>query len=274
METLVQAASPTNMHAQATQHSCLNCGTALHDQFCAHCGQPANTHRLSMAHWLHDIPHSIWHVDKGLPYTLGQMLRRPGPTLRRYLAGQRAPFFRPLTYLLLITGLITFCYVVLHLRPYNTHDPSIPPAIQAMQERFLQFFSKYLNWFTVALLPLTALVARLCLRRGGFNYAEALTITTYVTGTYHFLTLLTLPVLYLLNGTRAGQQFMAMMMLVSFAYQTWAYASLLQGTNLSGAGRVLRGLATAIGSYALILLSAIMLLVFINWDQFIALSKP
>ncbi|SHL13002.1 DUF3667 domain-containing protein [Hymenobacter psychrotolerans] len=273
MEALAQAASPATTHPTATQQACLNCGTALHDRFCAHCGQPANTHRLTMAHWLHDIPHSIWHVDKGLPYTLGQMLRRPGPALRRYLAGQRVPFFRPLTYVLLITGLITFCYVVLHLRPYNTHDPSIPPAVQAMQERFLQFFSRYINWFTVALLPLTALVARLCLRRGGFNYAEALTITTYVTGTYHFLTLLVLPVLYLLNGTQQGQQVMGGLLLVSFAYQTWAYASLLQGTSLSVAGRVWRGLATTVGSYALILLSALALLVSINWEQIMAMTR-
>ncbi|SNC59742.1 Protein of unknown function [Hymenobacter gelipurpurascens] len=267
METLVQPSAPFSSSSHVGHPTCLSCGTPLHDKFCSHCGQSAATHRITLAHWLHDIPHSIWHVDKGLPYTLGQMLRRPGPTLQRYLAGQRAPFFPPLTYLLLITGLITFSYVTLHLRPYNAHDPSVPAAIQAMQERFLQFFSKYINWFTVALLPLAALVARLFLRRGGFNYAECLTVTTYVTGTFHFFSLLALPALYVLNGTRSGQQLMSGVLLLTFVYQTWAYASLLQGTGLTKAGQWLRGFATAAGAYLLTLLSAVGLLVAVNWQQ-------
>ena len=63
--------------------NCLDCGTALTDRFCAHCGQQANTHRITLKHLLlHDLPHSIWHVDKGIAYTFWQMLTRPGPTVQ------------------------------------------------------------------------------------------------------------------------------------------------------------------------------------------------
>ena len=70
-------------------HNCLDCGAALTDRFCAHCGQPANTHRITLKHLLlHDLPHSIWHLDKGIAYTFWQMLTRSGLTIRGYLAGQ------------------------------------------------------------------------------------------------------------------------------------------------------------------------------------------
>ena len=50
--------------------NCLDCGAALTDRFCAHCGQPADTHRITLKHLLlHDLPHSVWHVDKGLAFT-------------------------------------------------------------------------------------------------------------------------------------------------------------------------------------------------------------
>ncbi|MCR5889245.1 DUF3667 domain-containing protein [Hymenobacter sp. J193] len=269
------ASSPaTAALIEPAPHACLNCGTTLHDEFCAHCGQAASTHRrITLGHWLHDIPHSIWHVDKGLPYTLQQMLRRPGPTLQRYLAGQRAPFFRPLSYLLIITGLITFLYVVLHLRPYNTHDPSIPAALRIAQERFIGFFSKYINWFAVALLPLTSAVVRLFLRRGGFNYAESITVATFVTGTSHFLTLLVLPVLYLLNGTRSGQMLMMSVTFLTLAYQSWAYGSLLQGTGLSAVGRYLRGWAAAMGGYLITLTIATFIMIMLNREQIQAFIK-
>lgn len=271
---VTSAPSPaTAAPAAATSHACLNCGTALHDQFCAHCGQAAETHRITLGHWLHDIPHSIWHVDKGLPYTLQQMLRRPGPTLRRYLAGQRAPFFRPLSYLFIITGLITFLYVVLHLRPYNVHDPAMPAELRAVQERFITLFSKYINWFAVALLPLTAAVLRLFLRRGGFNYAECITVATFVTGTSHFLTLLVLPVLFVLNGTRNGQLLMMVVMLLTLIYQSWAYGSLLQSTGLSALGRYLRGWAAAMGGYLITLVIAMTIMILLNREQIQAFIK-
>ena len=39
------------------QYAYLDCGAALTDRFCAHCGQPANTHRISLKHLLlHDLP--------------------------------------------------------------------------------------------------------------------------------------------------------------------------------------------------------------------------
>ena len=69
-------------------HTCLDCGAALTDRYCAHSGQPADTHRITLKHLLlHDLPHSVWHVDKGIAYTFWQMLTRPGLTTRGYLAG-------------------------------------------------------------------------------------------------------------------------------------------------------------------------------------------
>ena len=75
--------------------NCPDCGAALTDRFCGHCGQPANTHRINLKHLLlHDLPHSIWHIDKGIASTFWQMLTRPGLTIRGYLAGQRTRQFQ------------------------------------------------------------------------------------------------------------------------------------------------------------------------------------
>ena len=71
----------------ASQHACLDCSAALTDRHCAHCGQPADTPRITLKHHLfHDVPHSVWHVGKGIVYTFYQMLTRPGLTIRGYLA--------------------------------------------------------------------------------------------------------------------------------------------------------------------------------------------
>ncbi len=264
-------------HIQLAPHpaptACLNCGGPLTDRFCAHCGQAADTHRITLEHWLHDIPHSIWHVDKGLPYTLGQMLRRPGPTLKRYLAGQRAPFFRPLTMLLLITGLMTFFYVMFDLRPYNASDASLPPVLNAIRDRFIHFFTRYINWFTVALLPMSALLLKWGMRRSQLNYAECLTVATFVTAASHFISLVALPLLYFMNGTENGQFLMSIVMVVTMAYQVWAYAGLLAGTGLGISGRLVRGFVTASAISVMTLTAIMFLMAYVNRDHFGELRK-
>ncbi len=226
-----------------------------------------------MKHWLHEIPHSIWHVDKGLPYTLGQLLRHPGRTLRRYLAGQRAPFFRPLTMLLVITALLTFFYVVLDLRPYNDQDASLPPELNAFRERFIHFFTRYMNWFSVAMLPITALLLKWGMQRARLNYAECLTVATFVTAMSHFISLMAVPPLYFMNGTANGQIFMSFVVVLTMAYQVRAFSGLLAETGLGLAARLVRGFATA-GAISLVTMIAVMLLIaFVNRAHLAELSK-
>ena len=60
---------------------CLNCGAALHGEYCSHCGQPAHEGREpSVRHFLHDLTHEFLHVDGRiagpLKATSGQRLRR------------------------------------------------------------------------------------------------------------------------------------------------------------------------------------------------------
>lgn len=258
---------------RAARLVCLNCGSAVLDRFCAHCGQAADTHRITLKHWLHEIPHSIWHVDKGLPYTLGQLLRRPGPTLRGYLAGQRAPYFPPLTMLLLITGLLTFLYLMFDLRPYNAHDASLPPELNAFRDRFIDFFTKYINWFSVAMLPISAMWLKWGMRPARLNYAECLTVATFITAAAHCMTLMALPLLYFINGTANGQILMSLVALATLVYQAWALTGLLAESGLGFGARLWRGVATA-SAMALTTLIAVMLLMgYVNRDHFAELRK-
>lgn len=94
---LATSSGPTTQSAEAPQPTpppghghptaCLNCGTSLTGLFCAQCGQSAHMHRFTAAHLPHELLHGVWHVDSGLPFTLKEMLVRPGHTVHRYLAG-------------------------------------------------------------------------------------------------------------------------------------------------------------------------------------------
>ncbi|PJJ61197.1 DUF3667 domain-containing protein [Hymenobacter chitinivorans] len=249
--------------------TCLNCGTPVPERFCGHCGQDAHhTHRLNLAHMLHEIPHSIWHVDKGIQYSLWNVLTRPGPTIRSYLAGQRKYHFPPLSLLLLVTGTFAFVSAVLHIDMMPPRDPAMPEAMWQMQKDVTSFMAKYMSWVYVALVPVIAAFARLFLRRGGYNYAECLVIAAFITAVCNFLTLLSLPIIYFYSGTAQVQQVTYLVSAISLGYATWAYGSMLAHTGLGLVGRLLRGFFPFVLGVFLPSMLAGMLAVGLNWDAF------
>lgn len=263
---MTEDAAPELTATEPAPPACLNCGAAVPGHFCGHCGQEAHTHRFTLGHFLHEIPHTILHVDKGLFYTIKEMTLRPGPALRGFLAGQRIRHFKPLAYVLLVAGLSAFLYVALHLHyPSGMANPDLGPAGRQMQEYVNEGIGKYFNWFTVGSLPLTALLTWGMLRRAQFNYAECLVINAYLVGT---ATLLTVPFYlpyYLVNGTAGMGQVSVYSALVLIAYQSWAYASLLVPTGLSVVRRYVRGLLTTVLGWLLLLLVVAVVVYALHW---------
>ena len=216
--------------------NCLDCGAALTDRFCGHCGQPANTHRINLKHLLlHDLPHSIWHVDKGIAYTFWQMLTRPGLTIRGYLAGQRTRQFHPVSYLLLLVGLAALVMSAFHLDLQQamlaTQSPKAggPPValMTVVMERYFSIAMRHPSLMQLVLLPLNALVAWRLLRRAGYNYAEVLLANAFIVGTFTVLNLaILLPALLVGNSA-----FLLLAWKVAFiltlVYTLWVNAQLL-----------------------------------------------
>ena len=247
--------------------NCLDCGAALTDRFCAHCGQPANTHRITLKHLLlHDLPHSIWHVDKGIAYTFWQMLTRPGLTIRGYLAGQRTRQFRPVSYLLLLVGLAALLMSAFQvdlqqamLAAQSTKAGGPPVALMAVvMERYLSITMKHPYLMQLVLMPLNALVAWLLLRRAGYNYAEVLLGNAFIVGTLTVLnSAIMLPAL--LVGNQAFLQLASQLVFIpTLLYTLWVNAQLLLAAPaLTTARRYGRALAISVLQIGVLLLAVV-----------------
>lgn len=87
---------PTAAHPHPAPAHCLNCGTAIDGNYCAHCGQETVLHRPSAREFLHEfIGHHVA-LEGKLLGTLGRLLFRPGALTAEYLAGRRVRFVQPL----------------------------------------------------------------------------------------------------------------------------------------------------------------------------------
>ncbi|QNH63491.1 DUF3667 domain-containing protein [Hymenobacter sediminicola] len=237
----------------ASDHSpaaCLNCGMLVSDRYCGQCGQDAHhTHRFTMRYLLlHDLPHSIWHVDKGVLYTMRQMLTRPGYAIREYLAGQRAQHFRPVTYLLLLGGLGALLMSALHLQPIPPEQVADTPKVLVLaMDRYMATIYKYPTLIYTVLLPLNALVAWLLLRATRYNYAEMLIGQAFVTGTLTLpAVVLTIPLLLLAKEVPEARSLSLLTLVPSVVYPIWVYWQMQAHTRLSATSRSLRAVGASL----------------------------
>ncbi|KUG08366.1 DUF3667 domain-containing protein [Solirubrum puertoriconensis] len=237
---------------EAPHHAtaCLNCGTAITDRYCAHCGQDAHhTHRFTLRFLLfHDLPHSIWHVDKGVGYTLRQMLTRPGATLHEYMAGRRAQHFRPITYLLLITAVSMLLLSAVGINPVPAaQQAEMPRLVQLVMERYMQLYAKYPTLIYLIILPANAALAVWLLRPSKFNFAEMLLSQAFISGTTTIIsTVFMVPLLLLIRYFPALQSWMMLTMLPYMAYSAWVFRQLLEPARMPVEDKWVRSIGTVV----------------------------
>ncbi len=156
-------------------NTCLNCSHLFDGKFCNECGQKAATHRFTMREWLHEIPHSLFHVDGGFFHTFKNLCLRPGNMIREYLGGRRRDYFSPFLYALIMCGVFV---VVSHLFADETRVKIEITDIKSADE-YLQ-----VNYYKaiVILMILPATVSSfLVFRNSAYNFAEHLVLNTFIT---------------------------------------------------------------------------------------------
>ena len=89
---------------------CLNCGQLVSENFCSVCGQKTTVKRISIKALLHDLPHSLFHVDKGILKNI-KGITNPHDTVFGYMEGKRISYFSPfLFFLITTTAVLLFTY--------------------------------------------------------------------------------------------------------------------------------------------------------------------
>jgi hypothetical protein len=175
MDTVTAAARP----AAPSPAACINCGTTLQGRWCHACGQRAHTPRLTLPALAHEVPHAVLHVDRGIVPTVVGMLRRPGQTINRYLDGQRARYFNPLTLLVLAAGLSALLYSAYPFQ-LAIESPALDPRLAGRYAEFMRLNFKYYSLSLIFFLPATALITWCFFAGRGRAYGEHVVINTFI----------------------------------------------------------------------------------------------
>lgn len=149
------------------QKTCLNCNAKIENNFCSNCGQKTDTHRITLKHFLmHDLLHGIWHLEKGILFTIKETFTRPGQAALDYITGKRIRYYNVFYLSLLVIALnllLSHLYETLH----TVKEKPIDDTIQVTQ-----FFKNNLKSILLSIVPILGLNASFIFKRLKLNIAE------------------------------------------------------------------------------------------------------
>lgn len=157
--------------------TCLNCENTFQGNFCPQCGQSAHEKRVDAHYFLHDIPHSIFHLEKGFFYTFIALFAKPGAMVSDYLAGRRMKYFRPIAYVVVISTFCTLLVQWMSKGMASIYLANNPNGILPHKEGF---FAHYFSAFIFIMIPIVSLVTWLFFYKKRYNFWEHCLANTFI----------------------------------------------------------------------------------------------
>ena len=146
---------------------CLNCEATTDGKFCSNCGQKTDTHKITLNHFLqHNLMHGIWHLEKGILFTLKETVTRPGQAALDYIHGKRIRYYNVFYLCLLVIGLnLLLSYFYERILPEENITENDTPQVTA-------FFKENLKFILLCIVPILGINACLIFKKLKLNLAE------------------------------------------------------------------------------------------------------
>ncbi|WP_377167410.1 DUF3667 domain-containing protein [Mucilaginibacter terrae] len=117
----------------------------------------------------------MWHVDKGILFTLKELLTNPGNSVREFVQGRRANYYNFITLILLIVGVNSLLSQYTHFRVSDLMSESTKNTLND----FEKFTTKYPKFVLLIQIPITAFFSFIWFKKAKFNYSEHLVLNSY-----------------------------------------------------------------------------------------------
>jgi hypothetical protein len=158
----------------------------IEGRLASHQEEASRPERISLFQFISDLPHAIFHVDRGILFNFVQLIKRPAASIQEYLDGyDRKRFFHPATYLVIA---LLFNYLVVKLTNLHFYDEQellsmTPLAAQAIidYDKMQWWFLEHTYIYILLAIPASSLFLFLIFRLAGikFNAAETAVVVLF-----------------------------------------------------------------------------------------------
>lgn len=207
-------------HEIKKSKNCLNCNFEINANFCPNCGQKTSVHQYSLKHFVaHDLVHGIWHVDKGILFTIKELFTAPGHAVREFINGKRVRLFNFFSLLLIIIAASHFISSYSHFKVSDI----MPDSSGGFMKDFEKVTKENPKLILLMTIPFYSLFTFLWFRKAKLNLSEHFVLNSYRTaGELVITTLFSIITIFYTN--RNGLMIILFLIsLSSYIYSFWFY---------------------------------------------------
>jgi hypothetical protein len=193
--------------------NCRNCNAAVTSNFCCDCGRPAHIKRIDGHYIVHEIQH-VLHFEKGIFYTIKELLLKPGPSIHAFITTDRSKLVKPVLFIVVTSLIYTTIDHLFHIEQgyVNYSVPKNSPSW--LMYDWIQSHYGYVN---IIMGIFIALWLKLFYKAHGFNLFEILILLCFVMG----IGMLIFSVFAVIEGS-TGYHTMGISGMLGLSYCTWA----------------------------------------------------
>lgn len=193
--------------------TCENCQTQISQNFCPNCGQAATLKRIDGHYIRHEIEHVI-HFEKGILYTVKELLIRPGKSIQHFISVDRNRLVKPIIFIVITSLIYTIINSFFHIEQgYMKFDEAKPSTIGTM----MKWIQDHYGYGNILMGVFIAWWLKLFFRKYNFNFYEIIIMLCFTIG----MGMLIFAFFALIQGI-FHIEVMQVAGVVGFVYMTWA----------------------------------------------------
>jgi len=204
--------------------NCRNCSHVVNDDFCSRCGQPVQVKRIDAHYILHEIQH-ILHFEKGILFTVKELLIRPGQNIRTFITENRSRLVKPVIFIIVSSLIYTIISHFFHIEEDYVEFTEVKKTSIGLIFDWVQGHYGYAN---ILMGVFISMWLKLFFKKYSYNFFEILILLCFVMG----IGMLIISFFAIAEGL-SKISFMKVSGITGAVYSTWAIAQFFNGKKVA-----------------------------------------
>jgi hypothetical protein len=198
--------------------NCKNCNKDINSKFCPDCGQPTSIKRIDGHYIIHEIEH-VLHFERGILYTIKELITNPGQNIRNYLDENRSRLVKPIIFIILTSLIYSLTVSIFQIEDgYVKFEGD--ETKYSTQFKITQWIQSHYGYANLIMGVFIALWVKLFFKKHRLNLFEILILLCFVMG----MGMLIFSVFGFIQGL-TNLNLMSIGGIVGIGYCSWAIAN-------------------------------------------------
>jgi len=195
-------------------NNCKNCNEPVNGKYCSDCGLPLQLKRVDAHYIVHEIEH-VLHFEKGIFYTIKELLIAPGQSIQQFITENRNRLVKPIFFVIVTSLIYTLINHFFHIEKGYVEVES--SQINSTANHINQWVQEHYGYANLIMGLFIAVWIKLFFRKFDYNFFEILILLCFIMG----MGMLIFTIFAIIQGI-THFNLMAVAGVIGIIYCTWA----------------------------------------------------